>query len=289
MPLSEERECRNCHCSGGDDLIAPCACSGSIKYVHRSCLNSWRAVSPNERSFTNCDVCGFKYRFKEREDLRAGRVKRFVFYVARDITGAMLLVQCVIVLLSLAIWGIDSKTEGAFRIFPQTWSLLAVYYVWGLFFFSICAAIYGAMLGLYMCCASSTSAKSTYSHNSYPYAWGYYYWWWGPYPGTYSGCCPVCDCSGGCCSGHCCTGCGGGSSCGDSHGDNSGMGMAAIIVLVVGIVIGFIVMVVIATLILRTHIKILRKVQDAREMEVVDLENGEDHNHSEDPGAPLMV
>jgi len=65
------------------------------------------------------------------------------------------------------------------------------------------------------------------------------------------------------------------------------MGIAAIVVLVIGIVVGLIVMAVIATVVLRTHMKILRKAQDAREMEVVDLEH--DHDTNVHPGTPLMV
>lgn len=64
------------------------------------------------------------------------------------------------------------------------------------------------------------------------------------------------------------------------------MGILAIVILVIGIVIGLIVMVVIATVIFRQHMKILRKYQDAREMEVVDLDGSlavDDHH------TPLMV
>lgn len=28
----------------GEDFIAPCKCKGSSKYVHRECLDQWRAV-----------------------------------------------------------------------------------------------------------------------------------------------------------------------------------------------------------------------------------------------------
>jgi len=283
--LDEEVECRNCHDTGGDDLIAPCACAGSIRYVHRSCLNNWRAVSPNENSFTNCDVCGTKYVFRERPDLRASRIRRFVLYFARDFLGAMLIVQAVIALLSTIAWGVDKDSGTMLRVFPSTWHPVAVYYVWGLFIFSLCAALYGFILGIYMCCSSDKSSTSGSSggiyYNTYPYGWGYYYIWCWPYPGNYGGCCPACDCS---THGHqgCCGGCGGcachspGScgSCGSSGGsdtNNSAMGTLALVVLIVGVVIGFIVMVVIATVIIRKHVKILRRYQDAREMEVVDL------------------
>jgi len=219
IPLTQEIiECRNCHSEGGDDLIAPCLCSGSIKYVHRSCLDAWRAYSPNESSFTHCDVCHYEYRFRERPDLRASRIWRFAMYVARDFIGAMVIVQCVIALLALICWGADKKSGVLLHVFPVTWQPIAVYYVWGLFFFSLCAAIYGFMLGIYWCCAdtSQTRRSSRVTYDTYPYYWGYYYWWWYPYPGTYGGCCPICDCScggghghGACCTCGCPTNCGG--------------------------------------------------------------------------------
>jgi len=284
VPLTQDiRECRNCHSDDGDDLIAPCHCSGSIKYVHRSCLNAWRAYSPNESSFTHCDVCHFEYRFKERPDLRASRIGRFVMYVARDFIGAMIIVQGIIALLATICWAADKSSGTLLRVFPTTWNTLAVYYVWGLFFFSLCAAIYGFILGIYWCCADTSRTRKSQSvtYDTYPYFWGYYYWWWYPYPGTYGGCCP-CDCY--CAGGHghtgCCTcAC---PSCGDCGGhceskDNNAMGLLAIVVLVVGIVIGVIVCTVIAALIIRNHMKILRRKQDAREMEIVDLEHEGGH------------
>jgi len=45
--------CRNCHESIPiDQLIAPCACAGSVRWVHKSCLDTWRSVSPNPESFS---------------------------------------------------------------------------------------------------------------------------------------------------------------------------------------------------------------------------------------------
>lgn len=43
QPDSDDvKMCRNCHETGGDDLFSPCKCTGSMKYVHKSCLNQWR-------------------------------------------------------------------------------------------------------------------------------------------------------------------------------------------------------------------------------------------------------
>lgn len=42
-------------------LISPCQCSGSMKYVHRSCLNEWRYSCENEKSFYRCEQCLSEY------------------------------------------------------------------------------------------------------------------------------------------------------------------------------------------------------------------------------------
>ena len=34
----------------------------AAEWVHRFCLNEWRATSANPRSFYKCDQCGYEYR-----------------------------------------------------------------------------------------------------------------------------------------------------------------------------------------------------------------------------------
>ena len=50
----DEDVCRICRSEAaeGDPLFFPCACSGSIKYVHQSCLLQWLRHS----SKTHCEV-----------------------------------------------------------------------------------------------------------------------------------------------------------------------------------------------------------------------------------------
>ena len=38
-----------------------------MKFVHLSCLNSWRYASPNARSVYQCDQCGYKYNFNRTQ------------------------------------------------------------------------------------------------------------------------------------------------------------------------------------------------------------------------------
>ena len=39
------------------DLISPCNCAGSTKYVHRDCLENWRATNINEDNYKRCEIC----------------------------------------------------------------------------------------------------------------------------------------------------------------------------------------------------------------------------------------
>ena len=48
-------------------LISPCRCRGTMKFVHLSCLNSWRYASPNAKSVYQCDQCGYRYNFNRTQ------------------------------------------------------------------------------------------------------------------------------------------------------------------------------------------------------------------------------
>ena len=56
----DENTCRICR-EGSDEepLLRPCKCSGSCKFVHRSCLDRWRmeATRRNPQNASNCEIC----------------------------------------------------------------------------------------------------------------------------------------------------------------------------------------------------------------------------------------
>ena len=59
-------ECRICfegvdteQDGSGGELLAPCLCNGTSRYVHRQCLERWRQTG--ERAGTQCFECNFKY------------------------------------------------------------------------------------------------------------------------------------------------------------------------------------------------------------------------------------
>lgn len=51
--------CRICHCESepGNPLMTPCYCSGSLKYVHQSCLQQWLTASETN----SCELCKFPF------------------------------------------------------------------------------------------------------------------------------------------------------------------------------------------------------------------------------------
>jgi len=60
-----EASCRICF--GGEEdghLFCPCKCSGSIKYVHVTCLQKWRSESINSKAYFRCEQCLYNYNLK---------------------------------------------------------------------------------------------------------------------------------------------------------------------------------------------------------------------------------
>ncbi|KAJ1355903.1 hypothetical protein KIN20_013476 [Parelaphostrongylus tenuis] len=58
--------CRICHTeceSTRDPFVSPCRCSGSLLYVHRSCLVHWLELSTRKMvPSPRCELCGYNYK-----------------------------------------------------------------------------------------------------------------------------------------------------------------------------------------------------------------------------------
>jgi len=77
--------CRICHMDAEESeepLIAPCRCSGSMRYAHSGCVLDWLRRSPVALASTTwrCDVCRAKYVVK----LGGGKTRGYSFFL-RDI------------------------------------------------------------------------------------------------------------------------------------------------------------------------------------------------------------
>lgn len=68
MRMPRSGVCRVCFEEEGGDLIAPCQCKGTSKWVHRECLNKWRASGANPTALSHCCQCQFEYTLVERSN-----------------------------------------------------------------------------------------------------------------------------------------------------------------------------------------------------------------------------
>ncbi|XP_064610246.1 E3 ubiquitin-protein ligase MARCHF8-like isoform X2 [Liolophura sinensis] len=91
--------CRICHCESEPDapLMSPCLCSGSMKYVHQTCLQKWIKSSENKA----CELCKYDFvmstkvkPFREWEKLHMTPVERRK--IVCSVTFHIIAITCVI-------------------------------------------------------------------------------------------------------------------------------------------------------------------------------------------------
>lgn len=70
--------CRICHCESDpqNPLLTPCYCSGSLKYVHQTCLQQWLTASETN----SCELCKFPF-------IMHTKIKPFNEWRSLDISG----------------------------------------------------------------------------------------------------------------------------------------------------------------------------------------------------------
>ncbi|XP_020539771.1 E3 ubiquitin-protein ligase MARCHF1 isoform X2 [Jatropha curcas] len=100
----DQPQCRICLDNGGEDLIAPCHCKGTQKYVHRSCLDNWRSTKEGF-AFAHCTECRalFILRANVPPDRWWLRLK-FQFLVARDHAFIFVVVQLIVAFLGMLVY-----------------------------------------------------------------------------------------------------------------------------------------------------------------------------------------
>lgn len=59
------------------NLISPCFCRGSNKFVHKQCLDQWRAVSGFDNNSSKCPTCKFEYVLENNNQPKADK---FLFF-----------------------------------------------------------------------------------------------------------------------------------------------------------------------------------------------------------------
>jgi len=141
---SSEKICRICLQSDDmPNMIAPCHCRGSSKWVHRACLDLWR-THETDRAFSQCTECGASYILQHNKHKQLQRRAKFCLFVSRDICFVTIIVQLVIGLTGWLIYLLDRRNQQLLQIFgacnndssSSSWwwcqNVLAAYYTAGL-------------------------------------------------------------------------------------------------------------------------------------------------------------
>lgn len=85
--LNETKTCRICL---EDDVISnliyPCKCSGTSKYIHKSCLDQWRTLSDNREAYYKCFECHYKYKLTSNTlEIQDNYIVKFFRYVSNNL------------------------------------------------------------------------------------------------------------------------------------------------------------------------------------------------------------
>ncbi|KAK8940333.1 hypothetical protein KSP40_PGU006789 [Platanthera guangdongensis] len=143
--------CRICLESDGEELISPCMCKGTQQFVHRSCLDHWRAVKEGF-AFSHCTTCKAQFHLLiELMEDNSWRKMKFRSFVARDVLLVFLLVQTVIAILGGFAYFLDrngnfrnSFTDGWDRILSK--HPIPFYYCLGVLLFLVLLGFLGLVL-----------------------------------------------------------------------------------------------------------------------------------------------
>lgn len=145
-------DCRICQEEGDtSDLIVPCACKGSCKYVHRKCLDTWRETDTDE-SLTRCPNCHTEYQF----DIEITKSREYYiakFLVFFESAAMFAFIQFLLISLSYCIYKYDSDKhiQKQYCQFLKDDEIKTCYYISSFMFITIAmiiAVIIIAIIGI---------------------------------------------------------------------------------------------------------------------------------------------
>jgi hypothetical protein len=154
-------DCRICQEEGDtSDLIVPCKCKGSCKYVHRTCLDTWRETDTDE-SLTRCPNCHAEYEFeiyntKSREYYIAN------FLVFFESAIMLVFIQCLLISFSYGIYKYDSNKyiQKEYCKFLRDDEIKTCYYFSSFIILSICMIVAFLVIGFIIIILSPGSNNS---------------------------------------------------------------------------------------------------------------------------------
>jgi len=280
--MDEEFTCRICLEEGERlDFIAPCACAGSQRWVHRECLDKWRSMR-EDKAFSRCTECLKPYTMiclsQDDDNITWKRRCRFTYMILRDLCLVLLISQFIILFLGLIVFGLDKHSHLLIDTLRMSARPTLFYYLCGVFFtLSILGMCYtGQQMG---CCRGNGTHSNDCGTNDcicgnvyVPFI----------YTSPEAGSVQCCACHPECCA--CCgdsAGTGGAGGCAECAGGSAAgeeCVMFMVVVLVVFALVGAFICVVLGVAyvqgLVRTHYHVLQKYTLATDFIVADLAEG---------------
>ena len=102
-------------------MIAPCNCRGTQKYVHRDCLDEWRAQEQVARAFTHCPTCKFEYEVEDRDEHRTSRLMKFRCLMLRDTCALFVAIQFTLSAIAFVLHCLDGGGRIP-ELYPKGWA-----------------------------------------------------------------------------------------------------------------------------------------------------------------------
>ncbi|WEW57840.1 RING-variant-domain-containing protein [Emydomyces testavorans] len=126
--IDEPDTCRICRGEGSDEeeLFYPCKCSGSIKFVHQSCLMEW--LSHSQKKY--CELCKTPFRFTKLYDPNMPKelpapvfLKELMVHVARSLLMWLRFLLVAFVWLGWLPWSMRAVWRGLFWLADGRWPI----------------------------------------------------------------------------------------------------------------------------------------------------------------------
>jgi hypothetical protein len=100
VPSEQNKECRICYeCHNQEEMMSPCICSGSLEFVHFSCLTSWIKIRGNDI----CSICKSQYigiQYSKRESSFMQFIREDSSAIRYCVCGLFLIIVLILTVLS---------------------------------------------------------------------------------------------------------------------------------------------------------------------------------------------
>ena len=108
LPIIDTHDCRLCFDEDTiTNLIYPCQCSGTSKYVHKNCLNEWRTLADNREAFNKCFECGYSYKFTNEVIHQISQWHNLLKHISRNLISFTVLNFIIMSLIAMFLYIVD--------------------------------------------------------------------------------------------------------------------------------------------------------------------------------------